>query len=138
MLRSEVKVTSMSDEQEVNPVALSFRKIALHEGVRHIEFEKFVLEELFPTVDTSGSASGSGFVPDQHFLLQEDWPSDIYVWMSRVEYGVHQTPFPAWLSNRLSDMYQDAQAKLEPFGSYTADTLDIAFDVASMRGLFSF
>jgi hypothetical protein len=124
----------MSDQQEANPVALSFRKIALHEGVSHRDFEKFMLEELFPTIDTSDD----GFAPDQHFLLQEDWPSDVYVWMSRLEYSVHQTPFPGWLSNRLFDIYENAQGKLEPFGSYTADTLDTAFDVASMRGRFSF
>jgi hypothetical protein len=123
----------MSDHQEAKPVALSFRKIALHEGVKHIDFEKFMLEELFPTVDTSDKEGA----PDQHFLLQEDWPSDVYVWMSRLEYSVHQTPFPQWLTGRLSDMYENAQGKLEPFGSYTENTLDIAFDVASMGGRFS-
>jgi hypothetical protein len=123
----------MSDQQDTNPIALSFRKVALHEGVRHEDFEKFMLEELFPTIDTSED----GFAPYQHFLLQEDWPSDVYVWMSRLEYSVHQTPFPQWLTGRLSDMYENAQGKLEPFGSYTDDTLDIAFDVASMGGRFS-
>jgi len=126
----------MSDRQEANPVALSFRKIALHEGVSHSDFEKFMLEELFPTIDTSEN----GFAPDQHSLMrfQEDWSSGVrtYVWMSRLEYFVHQTPFPNWLFMRLSDMYEDAQAKLEPFGSYPADTFDIAFDIASMP--FSF
>jgi hypothetical protein len=123
----------MSDQQDTNPIALSFRKVALHESVRHEDFEKFMLEELFSTIDTSED----GFAPDQHFLLQEDWPSDVYVWMSRLEYSVHQTPFPQWLTGRLSDMYENAQGKLEPFGSYTEDTLDIAFDVASMGGRFS-
>jgi hypothetical protein len=123
----------MSDQQEGNPVALSFRKIALHEGVSHRDLEKFMLEELFPSIDTSED----GFAPDQHFLLQEDWPSDVYVWMSRLEYSVHQTPFPVWLTGRLSDMYENAQGKLEPFGNYTENTLDIAFDVASMGGRFS-
>jgi|SRR5215218_6922618 len=123
----------MSDQQDTNPIALSFRKVALHEGVRHEDFKKFMLEELFPTIDTSED----GFAPDQHFLLQEDWPSDVYVWMSRLEYWVHQTPLPQWLINRLSDMYENAQGKLEPFGSYTENTLDIAFDVASMGGRFS-
>jgi len=65
----------MSGQQETNPVALSFRKIALRQGVNKQAFEKSMLEELFPTVDTSGN----GFAPDQHFLLQEDWPSDVYV-----------------------------------------------------------
>jgi hypothetical protein len=123
----------MSEQQDANPVSLSFRKIALHEGVSHRDFERFMLEELFPTIDTSDSRSA----PDQHFLLQEDWPSDVYVWMSRLEYSVHQTPFPAWLSSRLSDMYENAQGELEPFGRYTKDTLDTSFDVASMGGRFS-
>jgi hypothetical protein len=124
----------MSDQQDTNPIALSFRKVALHEGVRHEDFEKFMLEELFPSIDTSED----GFEADQHFLLQEeeDWPSDVYVWMSRLQYSVHQTPFPTWLHNRLHDMYENAQGKLEPFGSYTVDTLDVSFDVASMLGMF--
>jgi hypothetical protein len=124
----------MSDQQEANAVALSFRKIALHEGGSHRDFEIFMLEELFPSID----ASDNGFPPDQHFLLQEDWPSDVYVWMSRLEYSVHQTPFPVQLTDRLSDMYENAQGKLEPFGSYTVDTLNISFDVASMHSRFSF
>ena len=124
---------SMSDQQEVSPVALSSRKIRLHEGVRHDRFERFVLEELFPSVDTSGDGSA----PDQHYLYQKDWPSDVYVWMTRLEYSVHQTPFPAWLSDRLFEMYEDARTELEPFGAYTANTLDLAFDVASMGGRFS-
>jgi len=123
----------MSNQQDTKPIALSFRKVALHESATHEDFEKFMLEELFPTIDTSED----GFAPDQHFLLQEDWPSDVYVWMSRLEYSVHHTPFPQWLANRLHDMYENAQGKLEPFGSYTEDTLDIAFDVASMGGRFS-
>jgi len=132
----------MRDQQEANgemgllprSVALSFRKIGLHEGVSHRDFVKFMLEELFPSIDTSAN----GFGADQHFLLQEDWPSDVYVWMSRLQYLAGQTPFPAWLTSRLSDMYENAQGKLEPFGSYTVDTLNISFDVASMQGLFSF
>jgi hypothetical protein len=77
----------MGDQQEVSPVALSSRKIRLHEGVRHDRFERFVLEELFPSVDTSGDGSA----PDQHYHYQKDWPSDVYVWMTRLEYSVHQT-----------------------------------------------
>jgi hypothetical protein len=45
--------------------------------------------------------------------------------------------FPAWLSSRLSDMYENAQGELEPFGRYTKNTLDTSFDVASMGGRFS-
>jgi hypothetical protein len=135
-----MKVNSMRDQQEANreegllprPVALSFRKIGLHEGVSHRDFVEFMLEELFPSIDTSAN----GFQADRHFLLQEDFPSDVYVWMSKLQYSAGQTPFPPSLTGRLHDMYENAQGKLEPFGSYTVDTLDVSFDVASMLGLF--
>jgi hypothetical protein len=135
-----MKVNSMRDQQEANreegllprPAALSFRKIALHEGVNSRVFVGFMLEELFPSIDTSAN----GFQADRHSLLQKDWPSDVYVWMSELQYSAGQTPFPPWLTGRLHDMYENAQGKLEPFGSYTVDTLDVSFDVASMLGMF--
>ncbi len=66
----------MSDRQEdPKPAAYSFREIRLHERVDNSAFEKFMIVELFPTIDTSDNGLG----PDQHFLLQYDWPSDIYV-----------------------------------------------------------
>ncbi len=129
-----VRVSPMSNPQEdPKPAAYSFREIRLHEDVNNDAFEKFMVEELFPTVDTSDN----GFGPDQHLLLQGDWPGDVYVWMSRLEYFVHQTPFPAWLSSRLGSMYEDAREKLEPFGAYTSEGLEISYDVASMGGRFS-
>jgi hypothetical protein len=74
---------AMGSPQEPHPVAYGLREIRLNDGVSRDTFKKFMLETLFPTVDTS---QGSGFGPDQHTLLQQDWPSDVYVWMSRVEY----------------------------------------------------
>jgi hypothetical protein len=34
-------------------------------------------------------------------------------------------------------MYEDAREKLEPFGAYTSEGLEISYDVASMGGRFS-
>ena len=124
----------MSDRQEdPKPTAYSFREIRLHEGVNNSAFEKLMIEELFPSVDTSDNGFGS----DQHFLLQDDWPSDVYVWVSRLEYSVHQTPFPGWLSMRLSSMYEDVRERLEPFGTYASESYKTFYDVASMGGRFS-
>ena len=117
----------MSDQQEANPAALSLRKIALHEGVSQSDLERCMLEEPFPSTDVSEVGV---FTPTQHFLLEE--PSRVYVWMCRVEYLVHATRFPAFLDARLSNMYENAQGKLEPFGTYTEDTLDVYVDVATM------
>jgi hypothetical protein len=124
----------MSDQQEdPKPAAYSLREIGLHEGVDNSAFERFMTEELFPTIDTSED----GFGPDQHFLLQDDWPNDVYVWVSRLEYSVHHTPFPGWLSMRLSSMYEDVREKLEPFGAYTSEGGKTFYDVVSMGCRFS-
>jgi hypothetical protein len=129
-----VRVSSAGNpQQDPKPVAYSFRELRLHEDVNNDAFERFMIGELFPTIDTSDN----GFGPDQHLLLQDDWHSDVYVWVSRLEYFVHQTPFPAWFSSRLGSMYEDAREKLEPFGAYTSEGLEISYDVASMGGRFS-
>lgn len=89
----------MNSPQERHPVAYGLREIRLNDGASRDAFERFVLESFFPTVDTS---QGTVFGPDQHTLLQQDWPSAAYVWVSRVEYSVHHTPFPGWLFERFT------------------------------------
>src|SRR5215216_8169487 len=123
----------MSDQKRGRPVAFSFRKIALREGVQKEAFVKFMLEELFPTLDTSEGAFGADH-PDQHLLLQGDWPSDIYVWMSRLEYGLGHEPRPQYLLGRLDVTYEVAKEKLEPFGTYTTDPREVYIDLAGAGG----
>jgi hypothetical protein len=125
-----------SPERGRQPVAYGLREIRLNEGVSQDAFEKFILETFFPTVDTSQVAPDAGFGRDQHFLLQRDWPSTVYVWMSRVEYQVHQTPFPTWLFNRFTSMYDTAQEPLAPFGT-VSEELQVLYDVGSTGGRFS-
>lgn len=130
-----------SAQDSPQPAAYSQREIRLHDGVSRATFEKFMLETLFPTVDTSqgGDAlGGEGLRPDEHRLLQAEWNSAVYMWMSRVEYSVHQTPLPAWLFSRLERMYEQAREPLAPFGAYTSEERRVFYDVASMGGKFSF
>jgi hypothetical protein len=128
-----------SPQDNPQPVAYALREIRLHDGVSRDKFETFMLETLFPTLDTSQDAGGlgGGFGPDHHVLLQGEWPSAVYVWMSRVEYSVHHTPFPTWLSARFERMYEAAREPLAPFGTYTSEELRMFYDVASMGGHFS-
>ena len=92
-----------------------------------------MLETFLPTVDTS---QGTVFGPDQHTILQQDWPSATYVWMSRVEYSVHHTPFPGWLLERFTAMYEAAREPLAPFGTVSEEVQSF-YDVASTGGIFS-
>jgi hypothetical protein len=60
-------------QQDPKPVAYSFRELRLREDVNNDAFERFMIGELFPIIDTSDH----GFGPDQHLLLQDDWHSDV-------------------------------------------------------------
>ena len=129
-----------SAQDSPQPAAYVEREIRLRDGVSRDTFEKFMLETLFPTVDTSRDGDvlgGEGLRPDEHRLLQAEWPSAVYMWVSRIEYSVHQTPFPAWLFSRLEQMYEQAREPLAPFGAYTSEELRVSYDVASMGGRFS-
>ena len=75
-------------ESSDHQVAFVLQNLTVKDGADKDDFEKFMLEKLFPSVDTSGD----GEEPDQHFLLGGS--SNEYLWMSRLEYSVHQTPFP--------------------------------------------
>jgi hypothetical protein len=58
-----VRVSPTGNPQEVpKPAAYSFREIRLHEDVNNDAFERFMIGELFPTIDTSDN----GFGRDQH------------------------------------------------------------------------
>lgn len=107
------------------PVAFALHTIKLHDGVNEDEFEKFMLEELFQTVDTNPDGES-----DQHFLLNGGG-SDEYVWMSRLAYEVHHTPLPTWLFNRVESMVNDVRKELEPYGTHVAST--VYYDVAGWR-----
>jgi len=110
-------------QQDPSPVATVLRTITLHEGVAEDDFEQFMLKELFPTVQT-----GPEDEPDQHFLLRG---GDPYVWMSRLTYGIHQTPLPVWLTDRVHDMYESVREKVERFGTQTSS--EVFYDVAQWR-----
>jgi hypothetical protein len=110
-------------QQDSQPVAIVLRTITLHEAAVEDDFERFMLKELFPTVQT-----GPADMPDQHFLLRG---GDSYVWMSRLTYAVHQTPFPVWLGDRVNEMYETVREKVERFGTQTS--LEICYDVARWR-----
>ena len=135
----------MAEDRSDRFVAVVVVRVSLHEGVKPDDFETFMLRELFPSVDTSittssvpstGATQGAdpfGTVsPDQHVLLQrsEHFRTE-YIWLSQLEYSVHHTPLPGWLSNRVERLRQTAQAKLAVFGSSSPP--EVYYDVQRWR-----
>ena len=116
----------MSDRSKSKPVAVVLHRITLREGADRDAFERCVLEEVFPAVATSKDDEA----PDQHVLLNGG-DRDAYVWMARLEYFVHHTPLPTWLSNRAEKMQQDAGGKLAAFSTLAPP--DIYYDVVGWR-----
>jgi hypothetical protein len=110
-------------QPDSSPVAIVLRTITLHEGAVEDEFEQFMIESLFPTVQT-----GPEDKPDQHFLLRIGEP---YTWMSHLSYEIHQTPLPVWLTDRIDEMYKSVQEKVERFGTQTS--VEFFYDVAAWR-----
>jgi hypothetical protein len=124
-LADQAASAQVVEPRSIPPTAYVLQTIKLHDGVNGDDFQKFVLEELFPTVDTNPDGE-----PDQHFLLNGG-SHDEYVWMSRLAYEIHHTPIPNWLLNRVESLVDDVQGKLEPFGARTASTT--YYDVAGWR-----
>ena len=88
------------------------------------DLEKFILDELFPTVDTSSD----GLKPDEQLLLSDEHQ---YLWTTRLEYPVHATPFPTWLLDRVTQLKDQAQTKLSAMA--TIDSADLYYDAAAWR-----
>ena len=109
-------------------LAFIFHAIKLNEGVDERKFEKFMLDEIFPTVNTQGSGfAGAEAGPDHHRLLAgQPWEGD-YIWMIHLEYAIHHTPFPNWLARRASASYERVAGKIKAFGERS--TTNILYDV---------
>ena len=108
-------------------LAVVLHAIKLNEAANTLDFEKFMLHEIFPTADTRGLSSGNeNFKPDQHFLLGGREP-DEYVWMIRLEYFVHQTPLPNWLHVRANGSFEGVRDKIEEFGKKIST--EVLYDV---------
>ncbi len=114
-------------DEDSGGVAFSLRRIRLKEDSDRDEFERFMLEDLFPSVDTSDS----GEEPDQHFLVQDTQSSDEYIWLTRMEYFIHQTPTPGWLLRRVEEMHGNAEERLSKYA--TALSSETHYDVARWR-----
>ena len=109
-------------------VAFVLDQITLHEGKTDGEFETFMLEEIFPAIDTSSDEQQT-ILAHRQFLLKGQGPNE-YLWVSQLEYFFHQTPFPGWLSNRVERIHQETPAKLAEFGTRTSSA--VYYDVASL------
>lgn len=109
-------------------LAFVFHTIKLNEGVDEQKFEKFMLDEIFPAVNTQRSGvAGVEAGPDHHRLLAGQlWEGD-YIWMIHLEYFIHHTPLPNWLARRASESYASVADKIEAFGEKT--TTYILYDV---------
>ncbi len=116
----------MVEQNPAKPVAFVLRRIILHDRANSDDFEQFMLAELFPAVNTSSN----GEQPDQHFLLQGGADNE-YVWLSRLEYWIHQTPLPQWLFNRVERTDDEVQERLQAFG--TSTPAEVYYDVTAWR-----
>jgi hypothetical protein len=114
-------------KEPVKPVAYALHTIKLHDGVSDDDFEKYMLEEVFPATDTSGEDEA----PDQHFLLGSEMFGDDYAWMSRLEYWIHHHPLPNWLGQRVERQAQEVGEKIESYGAITSSTT--YYDVTGWR-----
>jgi hypothetical protein len=116
----------MTESLDSSTIALAFalHSIKLNETANEFDFEKFMLNEIFPSVDTRelGRAPSVELAPDQHFLLGGRGFEE-YVWMVRLEYFIHHTPLPTWLGRRAREGYASVKDKIEQFGTRTSTEL---------------
>lgn len=88
-------MTNQQDSLQSDMIGLAFvfHTIELNEGVDKQEFEKFMLDEIFPIINTQrSSAANIETGPDHHRLLvSQPWEGD-YIWMIHLEYAIHHTP----------------------------------------------
>jgi hypothetical protein len=102
--------------------AYVLHKITPRDSINRSEFEKFAIGQLLPHINTSGEP------PDQHALLDG---AGGYLCLSRLTYGVHQTPLPTWLSNQVQDLTRLLREGLHEFGDLAEP--EFYYDVAAWR-----
>ena len=88
------------------------------------DLKKFLLDDLFPALDTSSE----GLKPDEQMLLSDERE---LLWTTRFEYPIHATPFPTWLLDRVTQVKDQAQAKVSAIA--TISSADLYYDVAAWR-----
>ena len=105
--------------------------VTLRSAGRDNDFQKFAIEQLLPGINTSPADD-----PDQHNLLGGDnqEPGRSYVCLSRLSYGVHQTPFPTWLGDQVNNLTEKLQAGFKDFADVSK--LQVYYDVAAWRRQF--
>lgn len=104
-----------------NGLAFGLHTIKLNEPAKGRDFERFMIREVFPAVNTQ-DPQAEDMGPDQHFLLASGGGGE-YVWMIRLEYFMHHTPLPNWLLNRVDESYSSVKDKIEPFGTLVSTQL---------------
>lgn len=104
--------------------AIVLQRIVPKDGVNAGDLENLILHDVFASVDTSG---GEG-TPDEHTLLDDGAE---YIWMSRLEYFMHATPTPAWLTDRVDDLHKQAHAKLDAMATLPEEPFH--YDVGAWR-----
>jgi|1185.fasta_scaffold1057755_1 hypothetical protein len=125
---SEVQGTPPRQNPQSNPVhAYVLHALTLRDAGRDEEFQKFMLAQLLPSINTSPEDD-----PDQHTLLGGDTGN--YVCLSRLSYGVHQTPFPTWLVDQVEELTRKLQAGLKDFANVSKSAF--YYDVAAWRHHF--
>jgi hypothetical protein len=113
-------------------LALVFHTIRLQDGANAQDFEELMLDEIFPVANSQESSfAGEGASPDTHRLLASNQFDKEYTWMIQMEYFIHHTPLPNWLSQRAAEIYESMAGKIEEFGEKTGTK--IMYDVREWR-----
>jgi hypothetical protein len=107
-------------------VAFILDRISVRAGVEDDAFERCMLGEIFPAIDTSAGA-GQTIEAHEQFLLRGEDPGE-YLWVSRIVYAIHATPTPQWLLNRVARIREQTPARLAEVGKLTAGGVN--YDVA--------
>jgi hypothetical protein len=110
-----------------NGIAVATMTIRLREEADADAFEKRLLTDVFPAVDTSGEGEDR----DQHELFSDGETSRDYTWSSRINYDIEHTPTPTWLSQRVQKLVDEATRRVSDAG--TVESSGYLFDVATWR-----
>jgi hypothetical protein len=103
-------------------VAYVWHKITLYDPDKKEEFEKFLIGQLLPSINTTGQPL------DKHALLDG---TEGYACLSFLAYAVHHTPLPVWLSEQVEELTKALRGGLSAFGEVASP--EFYYEVAAWR-----
>jgi len=115
---------SIQNHSDPNRFVAHVWHITLHNPDKKEEFEKFLVEQLLPSINTNTT----GQPPDKHALLDG---TGGYACLSFLTYAVHQTPLPVWLSEQVEELTKALRGGLSAFGEVAPP--EFYYNVAAWR-----